>query len=697
MSTSSPKKRFRAKVPPEKRKRIAQACTECRKRKRKCRQQESGICVQCQENQTECHSEAISREIEVPFTDGRSISKWRVPPAAQQYIEDEVKQLHPGMHVPFEVIRSAALAMEKYRVVEDVADTVAAPPEPQYPLNEGFLDHFSKQISQAVGRPIESPTPTGSLHGFDDHHELLSELLTQLPLWPKADTLISAFFHYGESNWYYCDQERFRKRLDSIYQHGIQSSEATPEFVCLTLMALAMGSHFQHLPTLSRSYLQNMPDDDNRLPGRRYFEAAQQLLPYIMQHISIESVQSTVLMALFLLPVGQRKSNYTLIGLSLRMAMALSLHRRTFDTTPLAEESRRVFWTVWCLEKRLSLVWRAPDMLREREITAPMPAHHVSLDSSNPQKLVRLRAFVDLTKIQSYAAQISTSEADIGEILKIEERLQIWNQSLPDSLRSYDPDHMRATIHLQVMYNLIWMELGRAPLLSLVKQAIDHQLADSPTSADKRQRQQRRLAELCASSAHTVLRLVQSLRQVGRLAAFSYSDFHACSSAVVLILVDSLLHPRLGVADAVGVGIETLEMLAFGNEYAQRGVTLVKRFCKMVGEVTPGRVGTDTDAPGRQTSDRLVKRTASAASLSTEDTSLGPGLPIVDVANSEQSAWSVNDVSYAGSSCINHSYEEADFAALEAIMGPGSDLWTDDQNVEDLCFFGFSGVGPGIL
>lgn len=198
---------------------------------------------------------------------------------------------------------------------------------------------------------VNHPRKSESIDDFDTGRELVNEMLSELPPWSTANQLIDAFFHYGESNWYYCDQARFRRRLTSLYEHGIQSDEANPGFVSLAFMGFAMGSHFQHLPTPSVTYFQDRPEDNSRLLGKRYFDVAQRLQSHLMQHINIEGVQSTLLMALFLLPAGRRGSNYTLIGLSLRMAMALSLHRLAPDTDQLTEESTRVFWTVWCLEK----------------------------------------------------------------------------------------------------------------------------------------------------------------------------------------------------------------------------------------------------------------------------------------------------------------------------------------------------------
>lgn len=44
-------------------------------------------------------------------------------------------------------------------------------------------------------------------------------------------------------------------------------------------------------------------------------------------------------------------------------------------------------------------------MLREGDITTPLPAYNAALDDKNPNKLSRLTAFIDLTRIQSSAAR----------------------------------------------------------------------------------------------------------------------------------------------------------------------------------------------------------------------------------------------------------------------------------------------------
>lgn len=363
------------------------------------------------------------------------------------------------------------------------------------------------------------------------------------------------------------------------------------------------------------------------------------------------------------------------------------------------------------LYRRFSHVLGAPDMLWEGDITTPLPVYDAALDAGNPNKQARLSAFIELTKLQSLAARkryvlkdtsvpsdhiySSKSIMSLEDVRGLEHRLQSWLEKLPDSLRSYDSHNMRATVHLQLMYHITWLDVGRRPLLSLVKAAIHSQPGFSDASA--KHQQVRQLARLCASSAHTILRLIQTLRQTQMLASFSHTDFHACSSAIVVVLLDAILHPRPGVTDTIVAGVDTLEMLAKSNDYAQRGFNLVRRFCTTLSSVMPELAALEAKLSRDRAQYALHDTTCP------ETTDAWSQQPVMFTSNfDDMMSWpcidqSTNHHSDARSSYPDHhhTYETADFEALESIMAAESDLWNIDQTEQDLYFFGLGGVGSG--
>lgn len=291
----------------------------------------------------------------------------------------------------------------------------------------------------------------------------------------------------------------------------------------------------------------------------------------------------------------------------------------------------------------------------------------------------------------------SKRSSTVADINAIERRLEMWNTNLPTELRSQDCEFARANIHLQIMYNMIWVDLGRRSLLSTVKQALSPAVARYTSRSIDNSKQQSRLAALCVSSAQAVLELIQSLRHLDMLASFSHTDFNACSSAVVLMLLDSALHHRSDYSSTlIQYGIETMEILASGNDYARKGVRLVKRFHKMLGKLAPDKV-----ALPQRAADSIPQHRRSSLARRT-----GP-LDYVEHASqsSDLEALQVDDFDfqYVGidfsdgtsgltpdSWTMDRDYEVADFVALEAIAKMHPDIWVDDQLPPDLTFEHFS-------
>lgn len=283
--------------------------------------------------------------------------------------------------------------------------------------------------------------------------------------------------------------------------------------------------------------------------------------------------------------------------------------------------------------------------------------------------------------------------------MAVERRLEAWNQNLPSELRSQESVNARANIHLQVMYNMIWVELGRPSLLSTVKQALNTAANRRYTGSSVANPEQRsRLAALCVSSAQTVLELIQSLRHLDMLASFSYTDFHACSSAAVLMLLDSALHHQSDYAvSLIKFGIETMEFLASGNNYACKGVRLVKRFCNMLGKVTSGNtlLPQPSASPVRRSRriDRAMEAPASEnVQYSSQTTGFQETSVQTDTSEFQYGNLDFSDGAFSvtpGSWIMDRDYEVADFVALESIMKMHPDIWDDSQLSPDLSFEGF--------
>lgn len=194
----------------------------------------------------------------------------------------------------------------------------------------------------------------------EESFAVATDCLAYFPSQSRAMGLTTIYLQGHQSNFYYCDQNRFSTRLIALYDHGLDSPLVNPTFVCFAASAMAMGSLFEHLHNTSA----NLEDgaapahthEDTAMPGTKFLQLAQRLLPATLERRSVETVQSCLFIAFFLLATDDLESYYTYTGIALRVAVALSLHRlKKCKESNLGEasfeESKRVFWTVYCIER----------------------------------------------------------------------------------------------------------------------------------------------------------------------------------------------------------------------------------------------------------------------------------------------------------------------------------------------------------
>ena len=94
------------------------------------------------------------------------------------------------------------------------------------------------------------------------------------------------------------------------------------------------------------------PGDED--PGRIFHQQARALVPDIIELNCVRSVQAAYVIGVYLLPASAFGSSYLYLGLALRKALALGLHREleAADVDDSEKElRRRLWWAVYSLER----------------------------------------------------------------------------------------------------------------------------------------------------------------------------------------------------------------------------------------------------------------------------------------------------------------------------------------------------------
>ncbi|KAF1924635.1 uncharacterized protein M421DRAFT_71819, partial [Didymella exigua CBS 183.55] len=211
----------------------------------------------------------------------------------------------------------------------------------------------------------------------------------------------------------------------------------------------------------------------------------------ITNHPDVPQIQSLGLLAFYWLSVGQVSRAWTIIGIALRSAYTLGLHVRNTDPSATAAKREtlvRTWWSLYSLERTLSIVTGRPSIIVDSfcSVPLPMPVNEeqitdqleaafrmrkssstsiiltphtwssgaidpshalVGLSTTEANSGSFLKAAVQLSSIlQSVLTSLYTASTVVGsvaeeqhEMAQLDQRLDQWVLSLPSEFNFQDP------------------------------------------------------------------------------------------------------------------------------------------------------------------------------------------------------------------------------------------------------------------
>ncbi|KAH1498025.1 hypothetical protein KXV92_004586 [Aspergillus fumigatus] len=112
------------------------------------------------------------------------------------------------------------------------------------------------------------------------------------------------------------------------------------------------------------------------VPPERYYITALQQVPSMCEVRSIENIEAMALLVVYHLRSASSHGLWYIIGLAMRTAIDLGLHRKAneINLDPwTAQMRRRLFWTIYYLERVISMSLGRPFSIADRQIDLPLP------------------------------------------------------------------------------------------------------------------------------------------------------------------------------------------------------------------------------------------------------------------------------------------------------------------------------------
>lgn len=160
-----------------------------------------------------------------------------------------------------------------------------------------------------------------------------------------------------------------------------------------------------------------------------------------------------------------------------------------------------------------------------------------------------------------------------------QQQLLAWRTELPTPIATLDGPQLRLNVHLQLHYCTVWVFISRSALVSQVRNYLTNKDGgendlESPEAYE--------LSKSCIHHAERIIDLIDLLQAHSLLGRFSHTDFHACSCAIIVILLESILHPQLTFYFKVRTAMDALSLMAPTSDFARDTLKYVHHFQEVV-------------------------------------------------------------------------------------------------------------------
>ncbi|KAF2875493.1 fungal-specific transcription factor domain-containing protein [Massariosphaeria phaeospora] len=397
-------------------------------------------------------------------------------------------------------------------------------------------------------------SPSSSHHSSADQSTVLPSG-TSLPPKEKARILCDNALNDAGALLRAVHLPTFYKCLDRVYEIPLEYYEdSETSFLPLLYAVLALG-------TLSRKETASETIDYESTieEGIKYFQVSRQLLDIAVCR-DLTSLQAIVFMIQFLQSSAKLSTCYSYIGLALRSALRMGLHRSsTIDFSPIEAETRkRVFWVIRKMDIYVSAMLGLPTSVQDEDFDQSLPTEcddeYITETEIRPmpEGTISVMAAANahtkilqiLSKICKYVypikggaeprgAKLVTYSVGYSKIREIERDLQQWLDQLPMALKPGGEAPyaiIRAQQLLRMSYGHAQLLLYR-PFLHYVSQSYQNKPVDQRAFA---------CASACISVSRNIVHISAEMKRKELLNGASwfsmYTSFFAIMSLLYFVL-----------------------------------------------------------------------------------------------------------------------------------------------------------------
>ncbi|KAK7615123.1 fungal-specific transcription factor domain-containing protein [Phyllosticta paracitricarpa] len=427
-----------------------------------------------------------------------------------------------------------------------------------------------------------------------------------LPEKRTAYILVDSFFVNTQGCLQIFDQQAFTASLERCYSDPLTTE---PSWLCLLNMVFAIGLMLAtpQRGTTDFAIIEKLHKEHSDLGEVFYLNAKSLNDPlYGFEDADFWSVQALALMSFYMLVKSRRNTAFALLGMAVRSAYALGLHREETMVIFGYEEqtARRNLWrSLFVLDRFLSLGLGRPTAISEDDCSGdtlkpsqPDDPDAFGFDSALGTSISHGKA--NGTALEAAVRSCSV----IGRILKevyqkrrISTRLaqeiadvcKQWPRALSPQLHwrqaaSASPMQGIAILHVNLLYCHSIIVLTRPFFLYIMNSEVQRTgtLSTQPLPSRQRYTRMEKFSEACViASTHTII-LVQNAYEAGYLPRRNPAVIYFLLPAALILLANEFasLYTNGATDQCVANAINILSYCAEGDVQAARHLEIIKAF-----------------------------------------------------------------------------------------------------------------------
>ena len=626
-SSNSPQLQLANEPPPrtrQKRGQVARACDRCRVHRIKC---DSGNpCSNCKIRGGQCSHSGAMKAATLPHA-YREIERLeqRVEELEQEKERDAEKPIHQ-LQTPISLPPSLSdgrgsgtgeqdLAASRLKRVREgiYISTARSPQKTWYGSSSlfyfiGRIDAFltvalqqsplaDRMLPDSASHLLDGPTTVaaeeqaGQLTGLTDDPIITGENLTST----QEEYFLSLFWQSYYTSYPILDELEFKKYYRSLW--ATSDGKRKPSALADIVIALCMQYGMARLPSVERGLQAtsraNVSNTDATIAGRWYYRRCQTLLSAELESPIISTLQCHILCSIYLCYASFQNMADSTCGLAVRTAYMLGLHLEPPQSMPRREREtrKRLWWTLYALETKMSMKLGRPFLLHDSSTTCSLPADDREIamlvgSSFAPlgENVTWLTWNLHYTKLILAARTAYTAFYDgapdtfnAGNRQSITEPLEDWLKDVPGAIKTQRQNNgvpfstdrsalqieqfaplwlQRQRLFLELMYHNLCINLYR-PSISLASSTAQTPLADG-------------MAMKCAAHAMALTHMMHQVLTSTSILAGWLEAFQWQWNAAITLVGIVLAYPHDGSTGAarstIDLSVAVLEN--FGNSFA---------------------------------------------------------------------------------------------------------------------------------